>query len=69
VTTLKRDDRVRVTAMNRVSGYHPGDRGTVIWGPYSSACSKETFFVVSMDKAAIVCTEAVFLANEIEPDV
>jgi hypothetical protein len=28
---LQRGDRVRVTAANRVSGYQPGDKGTVLW--------------------------------------
>ena len=65
---LKRGDRVRVTGRNRMYGYQPGDKGTVlrdvVTGP-SGTC----YFVVAMDKDQPDASGIVFADDEIEPDV
>jgi hypothetical protein len=60
--------RVRVTNKNRQARYHPGDKGTVISGPN---CSDEEMliFYVAMDKVEQSSNIAIFIADEIEPDV
>ena len=44
---LERGDRVRITPMNSVPGYWPGEKGTVIWGPNEAA--GVIYYVVVMD--------------------
>jgi hypothetical protein len=70
VTTLKKGDRVRITALIRVPGYQPGDKGTVIWawGAKCLAGGKGGYYVVGMDKNPTP-GGATFFPDEIEPDV
>jgi hypothetical protein len=62
---LNKGDRVRVTASNRMYGYQPGDKGTVL-RPVRSAITGETVYVVAMDKdgRGLKC---IFRADEIDP--
>jgi hypothetical protein len=64
---LKIGDRVRVTARCRMSGYGPGDQGTVLEGPAAGAADPS--YVVARDKDGPGSTTAVFAADEIEPDL
>lgn len=64
---LKVGDRVRVTELNRVEGYQPGDRGTILWGPNTSASGILVFYLVAMDKDA-PGSGTTFTAEEIEAD-
>jgi hypothetical protein len=68
VTTLKVGARVHITALNRVSGYHPGDRGTVVWGPNTSFSGKDTYYLVQMEKNP-AGNAVTFLPDEIERDL
>jgi hypothetical protein len=64
---LKPGDRIRVTVRNRMHGYHPGDKGSVLrevtYGP-----SGAFYYVVEMDKDAPSNSGVVFADDEIEPD-
>lgn len=61
---LKVGDRVRLTADDRVQGYHLGDTGTVRRGPCPLAWG-EPYYVVAMDKEP-ARTGAVYTAGELE---
>ena len=63
---LKPGDRVRVTTRCRLSGYRPGDKGTVLEGPPAGAADPS--YVVAMDKDGPGSTTTVFGADDIEPD-
>jgi hypothetical protein len=65
---LKPGDRVRVTVRNRMAGYQPGDKGTVL-RVSESAAGGERYYCVAMDKDDATHTGAVFTEGEIEPDV
>jgi len=64
---LKPGDRVRLTVLQRLRGYQPGDKGMVerelVPGPGGSR-----YFLVKMDKNDPVRTGVVFTDDEIEPD-
>ena len=64
---LKPGDRVRVTVRNRMPGYQPGDKGTVMRetevGP-----SRQRYYTVAMDKDDPAKGGVVFRFDEIEPD-
>jgi hypothetical protein len=62
-------DRVRVTIRNRVAGYAPGDRGTVVREPSTATITGERYYTVAMDKDGPGATGVVFAEDEIEPDV
>jgi hypothetical protein len=62
-------DRVRVTLRNRMAGYQPGDKGTVMRGASTSPVTGERYYTVVMDKDEPAATGVVFAADEIEPDV
>ena len=47
---LKPGDRVRVTCRNRMCGYQPGDKGTVL-SEVTAGPSGTCYYVVAMDKA------------------
>lgn len=66
---LKIGDRARVTARCRMSGYSPGDKGTVLEGPVGYAGASDQSYVVAMDKDGPGSTTAIFGAGDIEPDV
>jgi hypothetical protein len=61
-------ERVRVTAANRVSGYQPGDKGTVQRAVISTATGV-THYLVMMDKDDPAKSGVVFAADEVEPDI
>lgn len=64
---LKRGDRVRVTALARVPGHQPGDKGIVLVGPIVRG-SGEPYYIVAMDKGENGTTTTIFTIDEIEPD-
>jgi hypothetical protein len=64
---LKPGDRVRVTVCNRMSGYQPGDKGTVLREAISGP-SGARYFAVAMDKDDPTKSGVVFTADEIELD-
>ena len=65
---LQRGQRVRVTVRNRLAGYQPGDKGTVL-RVSTSTLNGEHSYSVAMDKDDLIITGAVFKEGEIEPDV
>jgi hypothetical protein len=65
--TLNAGDRVRVTVRNRVPGYQPGDKGTVLRGP-KSPDGDPPYYIVVMDKDGLGRTGVVFAVDEVEPD-
>ena len=64
---LKPGDRVRVTVRNRMYGYHPGDKGTVLREAVAGP-SGARYYVVAMDKDDTTKSGVVFTADEIELD-
>jgi hypothetical protein len=67
MTTLKRGDRVRVTAASHVSGYDTGDKG-ILWRRTMSARGNEIYYLVQMDKNP-AGNAVTFIADEIERDL
>jgi hypothetical protein len=65
---LKPGQRVRVTPRNRMTGYLPGDKGTVL-RVSSAGTTGERSYVVEMDKDDPAHSGVVFTEDEIEPDV
>ena len=65
---LQISDRVRVTLRNRLAGYQPGDRGTVLRASVS-ASTGERYYTVAMDKDDPTASGAVVAEGEIEADV
>jgi hypothetical protein len=65
--TLNAGDRVRVTVRNRVPGFQPGDKGTILSGPKSPDVDPP-YYIVVMDKDGLQRTGVVFAADEVEPD-
>jgi hypothetical protein len=63
---LKAGDRVRVTGVKNVSGYRPGDTGTVKEGPHPAAAGGH-YYIVQMDKRGE--ESIIFMDDEIEPAV
>jgi hypothetical protein len=59
--------RVRLTARNRMHGYHPGDKGTVL-REVTSTPRGTLYYLVAMDKDDLTKTGSVFTAEEIEVD-
>ena len=49
IRKLGKGDRLRIRSHRRVSGYRPGDRGTVLSGPKKSVTG-ETYYTARMDK-------------------
>jgi hypothetical protein len=64
---LKSGDRVRVTVLNRMAGYQPGDKGTVLRASTASATG-ERYYTVAMNKDVAAHSGAVFTEGEIEAD-
>jgi hypothetical protein len=64
---LKPGDRVRVTNRNRMHGYQPGDKGTVL-RELTAGPSGAYYYVVAMDKDDLSKSGVVFSDDEIEPD-
>jgi hypothetical protein len=64
---LKPGDRVRVCAEEHVSGYPPGEKGIVLFGPdvYGSG---RAFYGVRLENG-IPDLPILFAEDEIEPDV
>jgi len=62
-------DRVRVTLRNRIAGYQPGDKGTVVRGASTATITGERYYTVIMDKDEPDATGVVFAEDEIEQDV
>jgi CheY-like chemotaxis protein len=67
--TAKVGDRVRVTAGNHVSGYQPGDTGTVLKLLENPARGDIRFYVVAMDKDHIAGGGMAFAEGEVEADL
>lgn len=65
---LKLGDRVRVTAVARVPGHLPGEKGTVLVGPILRG-GGQPYYIVAMDKEGATSTNTIFSIDEIEPDV
>ena len=65
---LQISDRVRVTLRNRLAGYQPGDKGTVVRGASTATITGERYYTVFMDKDEPDATGVVFAEDEIEPD-
>jgi hypothetical protein len=63
---LRRRDRIRIRTTERTDKYAPGDKGTVLSGPYVPAQGKP-YYVVAMDDGGPRLT--VFTVEEIEPEV
>jgi hypothetical protein len=63
---LKVGARVRVQAEDHVSGYPPGEKGIVLFGPEVYG-SERAYYVVRMDHG-IPHVPVVFAADEIKPD-
>ena len=66
---LQISDRVRVTLRNRLAGYQPGDKGTVVRGASTATITGERYYTVIMDKDEPDATGVVFAEDEIEQDV
>ena len=66
---LQISDRVRVTLRNRIAGYQPGDKGTVVRGASTATITGERYYTVIMDKDEPDATGVVFAEDEIEQDV
>jgi hypothetical protein len=62
---LKKGDRVRVTGLSRMYGYHPGDKGTIVREAVR-APSNTRYYLVAMDKDNHAHAGVVFNAEEIE---
>ena len=65
---LQKGQRVRVSVRNRVAGYQPGDKGTVLREVMLSMRGERSY-TVAMDKDDPAKSGAVFRFDEIEPDV
>jgi hypothetical protein len=65
---LKKGDRVRVTGRNRMYGYRPGDKGTIV-SEAVRAPSGTRYYLVAMVKDNHAHAGVVFNADEIEADV
>jgi hypothetical protein len=66
--SLKPGESIRVTVRNRMAGYQPGDKGTVM-REVADGPSGTRYYVVAMDKDDPQKTGVVFSDDEIEPDV
>jgi hypothetical protein len=64
---LKPGQRVRVTVRNRMSGYQPGDKGSVP-REVADGPSGTHYYVVAMDKDDPTKSGVVFSDDEIEAD-
>jgi hypothetical protein len=64
---LRVGDRVRLTKRNRLGGYQPGDKGTVIRVP-KAAPGSQPYYIVAMDRDGATGTGVLFTEDEIEPD-
>jgi hypothetical protein len=67
--TLKLGDRVRVTRANRLPGYHPGDRGSILGVVPNPIGGITPSYTVAMDKNSPSAEPALFAEDEIEPDL
>jgi hypothetical protein len=65
---LKPGDRVRLTVVQRMRGYQPGDKGMVL-RELAAGSNGTLYFLVKMDKDDPSKTGGVFTDDEIEPDV
>jgi hypothetical protein len=65
---LRPGDRVRVTDLNRLAGYQPGDKGTVL-RVSTLATTGAPCYTVTMDKDGPAAAGVVFDEGEIEADV
>ena len=65
---LQKGQRVRFTLRNRMAGYQPGDKGTVL-REVTLSMRGERSYTVAMDKNDPAKNDVVFRFKEIEPDV
>ena len=65
---LKPGDRVRLTSANRLPGYRPGDRGTIVGVVPNPVGDRLPCYTAAMDKNSPSATPALFAEDEIEPD-
>ena len=66
---LKPGDRVRLTSANRLPGYRPGDRGTIVGVVPNPVGGNLPSYIVAMDKNSPSTAPTLFAEDEIEPDV
>ena len=62
---LQKGDRVRVTGRNRMYGYQPGDKGTIVREAIRAPTGTR-YYLVAMEKDDPAHTGVVFNAEEIE---
>ena len=65
---LKPGDRVRLTSANRLPGYRPGDRGTVVGVVPNPVGGSLPCYAVAMDKNSPSAVPALLAEDEIEAD-
>jgi hypothetical protein len=63
---LKPGDRIRVTVCNRLAGYEPGDKGTML--REVTVGLNGSYYVVTMDRGEPDSTGVIFTEGEIEAD-
>jgi hypothetical protein len=64
---LQKGQRFRVTERNRVAGYQPGDKGSVLRASVMAATGAR-YDTVAIDKDDLSTSGAVFTEGEIERD-
>ena len=65
---LKPGDHVRLTSANRLPGYRPGDRGTVVGVVPNPVGGNLPSYTVAMDKNSPSAVPALLAEDEIEAD-
>ena len=65
---LKPGDRVRLTSANRLPGYRPGDRGTVVGVVPNPVGGNLPSYAVARDKNSPSAEPALLAEDEIQPD-
>jgi hypothetical protein len=65
---LNAGERVRVTLRNRIAGYQPGDKGTVV-RVGKLVTTGSPFYTVATDKGEPDSTGVIFAEDAIEPGV
>ena len=63
---LQKGDQVRLTRLNRMRRYAPGDKGMIVMGP-NGLGGQRLYYLVTMHKDDTPCY-VVFAEDEIEPD-
>ena len=66
--TSKVGDRVRVTDLNEMQGYRPGDKGTVL-RVGKLVTTGSPYYAMAMDKGEPYSPGVIFAEGEVEADV